>query len=128
MRRIALGSTLCLSILSLPVMAAAGIALSPIMNAWNADRHRIDAMLTGRRPYDEAALRAAVSLYIQDATTVAGRIRGRSDAARDFAHRFDAFAADGRRAMGSVGEPVAFRVLFGRMTSDCQSCHAIFNN
>lgn len=128
MRRSAVGPILCLAILSVPVIAAAGIALSPIMDSWSQTTHRIDAMLSGRRPYDAAALREAVSTYIDDAARVAHHVNGDSAEARDFAGRFQAFAADGRQALGSVGQPAAFRPHFDQLIGDCQSCHAAYNN
>jgi cytochrome c556 len=119
---------LCITIMSLPAIAAAGISLSPIMDSWRHATRTIDAMLAGRHPYDAAALGAAVTLYIDDAGRVARHIGGGSAAARDFADRFAAFAADGRQALGSVSDPAAFRPRFAQMIGDCQSCHAAYNN
>jgi cytochrome c556 len=118
---------LCIAILSVPVIASAGISLSPIMDSWSHTTHSIDATLAGRRPYDATALRADVLLYINDAARVAHHINGGSAEARDFAGRFAAFAEDGRLALGSVGQPAAFRPRFDRMLGDCQSCHAAYN-
>jgi cytochrome c556 len=107
--------------------AMAGLALSPIMQSWNQQRHAIDAMMSGRSPYDEAAIRHAVKLYVADASAVAGHLGGTSAAARDFRGRFAAFAAQGRRALDSVGQPAAFRPNLRRIADDCQSCHAVYN-
>ncbi len=127
MRRTAFGSILCVVILAAPVIAVAGISLGSMMESWNSQRHRIEAMLGGRRPYDEAALHQALSLYINDASRVARAIPGNSAEARDLAQRFAGFAADGQRALGSIGQPEAFRARFDQMVSDCQSCHAAYN-
>jgi cytochrome c556 len=54
-------------------------------------------------------------------------VRGNSAEARDLAARFAAFADDGQRLLGKIGQPSAVAAKFKRMTDDCQSCHAIYN-
>ncbi len=73
-------------------------------------------------------LSQAISIYVEDATMVASRIHGDSSDARDLAARFRAFAADGQAARAAAAVPAQFRVRFERMTKDCQSCHAMYNN
>jgi cytochrome c556 len=85
-------------------------------------------MLSGSAAYDQAALRQAVQIYVTDGTMLASRITGNSAEARDFAARFHAIAADGQAALHAVADPARFRSRFARITDDCRSCHAIYNN
>lgn len=119
---------LAAALLVVPTVAVAAISLSPIMRSWNRTTHHIDDMLSGSAPYDQAALRQAVQVYITDGTMVASRIPADSAQARDFAGRFQAIAADSQTALHAVGDPALFRSRFARITDDCRSCHAIYNN
>ena len=119
---------LAAALLAVPAVAVAAVALSPIMQSWNRTTHHIDDMLSGSAAYDQVALRQSVQVYITDGTMVASRISGNSAEARDFAGRFHAIAADSQAALHAVGDPALFRSRFTRITDDCRSCHAIYNN
>lgn len=111
-----------------PSLAAAGVTLAPIMRSWNHARRRLDGMLTGSRPYDPAAVTAAIRLYVADAHEVSAHITGTSAAARDFAARFEHFARDAEAAGAASGTLAEFRPHAQRLMGDCQACHAIYNN
>jgi cytochrome c556 len=128
MRLILLRTILGAAVLAVPIAASAGISLSPIMQAWNHDRRSIQAMLSGRIPYDETQIRQELENYITNSSAAARNAHGGSAEARDFAARFDAFANDSRLALGAASQPSALRQNFDRMLSDCRSCHAIYNN
>jgi cytochrome c556 len=128
MRRTVLRTVLGAAILLAPGLAIAGISLSATMESWNRDRHKIDAMLAGQTPYDEALLRQDLQSYMERSSLLARDVRGGSAEARDFASRFEALANDSRSALGAIGQSSALRVSFNRMVGDCQSCHAVYNN
>jgi len=128
MRHILLRTILATAVLFPPAAASAGVSLSPIMESWSHDKRDIEAMLTGRRPYDGRRIREELQRYIASAATLARAAHGSSAAARDFAARFDAFATDGRAALGTADDASATSATFDRMLGDCRSCHAIYNN
>ena len=128
MRPILLRTILGVALLLVPVAAVAGISLSPIMESWNHSKRQIEAMLAGQAPYDEAQIRQDLERYIGSSATIAREMKGNTPEARDLAARFEAFANDGRSALGGVGQPSAVNESFQRMVGDCQSCHAIYNN
>jgi cytochrome c556 len=128
MRRIVLRTILSAAVLAVPAVAAAAISLSPIMESWNHSTRQIDAMLSGRTPYNEAQLRHAIQRYVESSTRVARDMNGGSAEARDLAARFEAFASDSRDALATVAQPAAMSARFNRIVADCRSCHAIYNN
>jgi cytochrome c556 len=128
MRRIVSRTILSVTFLAAPVTAVAGLSLSPIMESWNHSKRSIDAMLSGRTPYDEAEIRRELQRYVDNASRVAREVRGGTAEARDFAARFEAFANDSRSALGTVSQPAAMAARFSRMLGDCQSCHDVYNN
>ena len=121
-------SFLVAPILTVPVTAVAGIALSPIMNSWSHSKHSIEAMLTGRAPYDEARIRQDLQHYVASASRVASGVNGNTAEGRDFAARFKAFANDSQTVLGQLGKPSEARAGFERVVADCQDCHATYNN
>jgi cytochrome c556 len=128
MRHILLRTILSAAVLVVPGVAVAGITLSPIMASWNHSKRKIDAMLGGQTPYDEAQIRQDLQRYIASSSTVARSLGGGTAEARDFAARFKAFASDSRTALGSVSQPATTAANFNRVASDCQACHAIYDN
>jgi cytochrome c556 len=115
------------AILAAPPAARAS-EVSVIMHDWRHNERAVDAMLAGRAPYDQAALRAAMTLYIADAGGLASRIGNGTGDARDLQQRFTDFAAAGRQALGVIAQPAGFQADFSQMKSQCESCHAVYNN
>jgi len=109
-------------------LAARASGVSGIMQDWRHNEHAINAMLAGRTPYDQAALRAAMTLYIADAGGLASRIVGSDADAVDLRQRFTNFAAAGQNALGDIAQPASFQADFSAMKSQCDSCHAVYNN
>lgn len=128
MRLILLRIALGLAVLAVPITAVASLSLAPIMESWSHAKRGIDAMLSGRTPYDEALLGQDLQHYADSATMVARSVKGQTASARDFAARFEAFAHDSRSALAAVGQPTAVAARFRQMLGDCQSCHDIYNN
>ena len=128
MRHILLRTVLGAAVLSMPVAAVAGISLSPIMQSWKHRAHAVDAMLAGRQPYDEARMRQFLQHCIESASLLARDMNGGSAEARDLAARFTAFSDDSRSVLGKAGDRAAAAEKFNRMLSDCQACHALYNN
>ena len=111
-----------------PVAADAALQLAPIMHAWRANLHVMDAALSGKVPSDPDQLRRAVQGYLDDATLVAGRLHGHGAQAQDFRNRFLFLAAEGRNALGDIGQPAKLKVDAERIKATCASCHAAYNN
>jgi hypothetical protein len=111
-----------------PMAAYATIQLAPIMGTWRANLHVMNATLSSTRPEDTKQLRRAIQSYIDDATMVAGRLKGSGSQAQDFKHRFVALAAEGRQALGDVGHSSALNVDAARIKAACASCHAVYSN
>ncbi|GAB0117335.1 hypothetical protein Acid7E03_14070 [Acidisoma sp. 7E03] len=111
-----------------PGAAVAGLALAPIMRSWNHERRQVEAMLNGNRPYDQAAIAAAIRAYVSDASMVASHVNGSSATARDFADRFRQFAQTATIAGRNTQSAAAFRPHFAQLMSECSACHARFNN
>jgi cytochrome c556 len=128
MRRILMRTALGVAVLAVPMAAVAGISLSSTMESWSHNKRKIDAMLAGRTPYDEAQLRQLLQRYVESSSMVARNITGQSAQARDFATRFEAFSNDSAIALGAVGHPPAMAARFNQMLGDCQSCHDAYNN
>ena len=128
MKQTALRTALAAALLIVPELAAAGVALSPMMQSWNHYRHQIDVMLANPARYDEATISDDLDHFAADAANVANHVRGGSPEARDFSRRFAGFATDGRSALTSVGQPAVFRARFRQMVGECQSCHSEYNN
>jgi cytochrome c556 len=127
MRRRILMASLAAAILAVPPAARAG-EVSAIMHSWRHNQHAVDAMLAGRTPYDQAALRAAMTLYIADASGLASHIGTGTADARDLKQRFTNFAAAGQQARGDISQPASFQADVSQIKSQCDSCHAIYNN
>lgn len=81
-------------------------------------------MLNGDRPYDQAAIEAAIRVYVSRANTVADGLAGRAPA---FADRFRQFAHDAEAAGAASASSAAFRPRFEHLISDCDACHASLN-
>jgi cytochrome c556 len=120
-------ASLAAAILAVPLAARAS-EVSGIMQDWRHNEHAVDAMLADRTPYNQAALRAALTRYIADAGSLADRIAGSDADARDLKQRFTNFAAMGQTALGDMSQPASLQADFSRMKSQCESCHAIYNN
>jgi cytochrome c556 len=127
-RQTYLRTTLLVAIIAAPLSAAAAIQLSPIMQSWHSAARMTQAMLSGRRPYDEATIRGVLRLYMEDATMIAGRIKGNGAAAEDLRSRFAAFTADARVAFAHIGQPSADSADFARLNAECGACHSLYNN
>jgi len=122
------GAALVALALLTPSLAAANVALRPIMQRWNHSRRLIDAMLAGRQPYDPVTVTAAVRLYIADARTVSAHVTSKSAEAHDFAARFARFAQDAEAAGAASISVAAFRPHMQRLMGDCSACHAVYKN
>jgi cytochrome c556 len=114
--------------LLVPGMAAAGVALAPVMQSWNHQRRQIDTMLAGDGPYDQKMVQAAMQRFAAEANAVSARIKGQSGSARDFAARFQQFARDANSAATSSATSAELGAHVQRLFGDCQACHAIYNN
>lgn len=126
MTRLMIRVALCAAILT-PVAAYAGVALAPVMRSWNHERRQIEAMLSGNRSFDPAAVRAAIRIYVSDANMVASHVNGSSSTARDFADRFRQFAQTAAAADQASGSAAQFRPHFEKLMGECNACHARFN-
>jgi len=120
-------ASLSAAILAVPLAARAN-GVSGIMQDWRHNEHAVDAMLAGRTPYDQAALRAAMTLYVADAGGLASRMGGSDADAVDLRQRFNNFAATGQQALGDISQPASLQADFSQMKSQCESCHAVYNN
>lgn len=127
MKRLMIRVALATAVLA-PGAAAAAVALAPVMRSWNHERRQIEAMLNGNRPYDQAAVEAAVRTYVSDATMVASHVNGSSATARDFADRFKQFAHTAAIAGKNSSSAASFRPHFEQLMAECSSCHARYNN
>ncbi len=127
MRRQILTASLSAAILAVPLAARAN-EVSGIMHDWRHNEHAVDAMLAGRATYNQVALRAAMTLYIADAGSLASRIGIGTADARDLRQRFTNFAATGQQALGDISQPANLQADFSQMKAQCESCHAIYNN
>ena len=118
--------------IALAVLQAAPVAAGPTvrgtMHAWRANDRTVNAMLSGRAAFDEAAMRAALQAYAADAGRIAVAIDSRAAPARDIKRRFIAFQSDSQRALGDVARRDALRSDVARIASDCQSCHDAYKN
>lgn len=115
-----------LAAVCVPIAALADVALAPIMSDWNRERHHVQAMLNGDRPYDPAAIETAIRLYVSKADMIADRLPGQGPAARAFAERFRQFARDAEAAGAARATAAEFRPRFRHLVSDCNACHAAF--
>ncbi len=115
-----------LAIVATPVAAATG--LRGIMKGWKADARTATDILSGRTKFDEAALRAALQNYVDEAGKVAGQVSGQNAEARDFKARFLRFQADAKAALGDAARPPAVKADFSRVAADCESCHNVYAN
>ncbi len=113
---------------AIPAAVPAAPALRGIMHAWRAVARDAHDMLTGRAPFDEAAIRGALQRYVADAGRIASEVNGRTASAHDFRARFVAFQGDAQTALGDVGRRSALQTDFTRLLTDCQSCHHAYNN
>lgn len=110
-----------------PTVAVAGVALAPVMQRWNHDRKQIEAMLAGSRPFDQAAVEAAIRSYVTDGHMIASHVSGNAAAVRDIAARFDHFAQTAAASAKDSGSAARLRPHFEQLMSECRSCHAIYN-
>ena len=102
---------------------AAGAGLKSVMKAWKADAGATAQMLNGSVPYDEAAVRNTLQIFIADSQAIDARLTGATPANRDIKDRFEKFNADAAAAMSLASANDRFKTSFGRLMNDCKSCH-----
>lgn len=114
-------------IVATPPVVTAATSLHGVMHVWSAEARKTHGMLFGRTAFNEAAVRTALQIYIEDAGQLSARVNGRTASAQDFKGRLIGFQADARTALGDLGRRSLLRADFSRLLSDCQSCHHRFN-
>jgi len=98
------------------------------MRKWKAEITRVEPMLAGKEPYDEAELRGLLGALVADAREIQSGIAGRSAQALEIKSRFSQFEADASGALAALGARDAARSQFAHLRRECGACHDIFAN
>jgi len=117
---------LVVAVLGVPVLGVAASGLSGTMHQWREDARAMNKALSTTAP-DTGAIRQALQGYAADGKRISVQFTGQSRSARDLRQRFAAFSADAQKALADLGRPPALKADFSKISSDCQSCHDIYN-
>ncbi len=127
MRRGLIGFGLAVLVAAAPCAVLATTTLRGMMHNWRVDARTTRAMLNGQMHFDEAAVRATLTRYAEDAGRIAASVNGQSAGSRDIRQRFLRLQSDSRTALTTLGRRTELRANFSRVLSNCSSCHNIYN-
>jgi cytochrome c556 len=115
-------------LLSSSLTMGAGPSLKSIMKSWKAKANATAQMLNGGSPYDEAAARDTLQVFVADSQAVGARLTGATAANRDIKMRFEKFSADATAALSLLGAGEKLKPSYAKMISECKSCHDQYAN
>lgn len=119
---------LFLTISLAPAGVAAATSLRGTMHAWRAEARTVHDMLSGRRRFDEGAMRAALQSYVTDADAIKARVNARTASGRRFKARLATFEASAQAALRDLPRRPLLAADVSHMMSGCRSCHGEFKN
>lgn len=127
-RRRVLLATIVIATVATPLIAEANSALRGIMKSWKQDDRATVGMINGRAVFDEAAIKAVLVTYIEDANRIASGINGQSADARDIKSRFVVFQANAQNALRHISQRAALQSDYKRIASGCSACHDLYKD
>ena len=111
-----------------PAVVNAKDSLKTIMKTWKPQNALAKELINGATPYDQAAAKGILELYLAGQTELSGRISPDSAEGKDLRARFDQFGSDIRGAMGNLGTRDSFKAAYAKVTANCGSCHDKYAN
>ena len=122
------------AIITLTVLMAASSAyaakdsLKTIMKSWKPQNTIAKDLISGATPYDAAAAKGILELYLAGQTDLSSRISPKTAEAKDMLARFDQFGTDVRAALTNLKTRDDFKTGYAKVAANCGSCHDKYAN
>jgi cytochrome c556 len=107
---------------------AAKDSLKTIMKSWKPQNALAKDLISGTTPYDPAAAKGILQLYLAGQTDLSGRISPNSPEGKDMLARFDQFGTDLRAALANLQNRDTFKAAYAKVAANCGSCHDKYAN
>lgn len=103
-------------------------SLKTIMKSWKPQNALAKDLISGATPYDPAAAKGILQLYLAGQTDLSGRISPNSPEGKDMLARFDQFGTDLRAALANLQNRDTFKAAYAKVAANCGSCHDKYAN